>query len=60
MIVKAVKKSNGVEEIGEIICILSNLIHEGYLKGYIYQDDGRKVLVLSKNNPFPPLSSIYS
>ena len=59
-ILKAVKFSNGEEEMGEIVCIVSNLIHDGYIKGYIFHDEGRKFLVLKKGGQaFPPLSKIY-
>ena len=56
---KAVKMKGGKEKLSECICIISNLIYEGYLKGYIYQHEERRVLVLSSKNPFPPLSTIY-
>lgn len=43
-------------DMDETECILANLIYEGKIKGYIsYQ---HKKLVISKQNPFPPLSSI--
>lgn len=57
---KAVKVSSGVEEPAEVVCIVSNLIHDGYVKGYIFQAEERKVLVLKKGGQaFPPLSKIY-
>lgn len=41
----------------ETQCIVANLIYDGKIKGYIsYQ---HKKLVVSKANPFPPLSSLY-
>ncbi|GAB1864053.1 CSN12-like protein [Camponotus japonicus] len=49
---------NGMEDIDmdETECLLANLIYEGKIKGYIsYQ---HKKLVISKQNPFPPLSTI--
>lgn len=41
------------EDLGldEIECIIANLIYKGHLKGYI--SHSKKVLVLSKTNPFP-------
>ncbi|XP_018400553.1 PREDICTED: PCI domain-containing protein 2 [Cyphomyrmex costatus] len=48
----------GMEDIDmdETECLLANLIYEGKIKGYIsYQ---HKKLVISKQNPFPPLSTI--
>lgn len=51
---------NGMEDINmdETECLLANLIFEGKIKGYIsYQ---HKKLVISKQNPFPPLSTIVS
>lgn len=40
----------------EVECILANLIHQSYIKGYISHKVG--FLVLSKKNPFPPLNSV--
>ncbi|XP_059062423.1 PCI domain-containing protein 2 homolog [Achroia grisella] len=41
----------------ETQCIVANLIYDGKIKGYIsYQ---HKKVVVSKQNPFPPLSSFY-
>lgn len=37
-ILKGVKLSNGQEEMGEVVCIVSNLIHDGYIKGFIFHD----------------------
>ncbi|XP_026469154.1 PCI domain-containing protein 2 homolog [Ctenocephalides felis] len=43
-------------DVDETQCIVANLIHEGKIKGYIsYQ---HQKLVVSKQNPFPLLSSI--
>lgn len=42
----------------EIECILANLIHQGYIKGYISHKVG--FLVISKKNPFPPLRTLTS
>ncbi|XP_012526397.1 PCI domain-containing protein 2 isoform X1 [Monomorium pharaonis] len=50
----------GMEDIDmdETECLLANLIYEGKIKGYIsYQ---HKKLVISKQNPFPPLSTIVT
>ncbi|XP_071556586.1 PCI domain-containing protein 2 [Temnothorax nylanderi] len=50
----------GMEDIDmdETECLLANLIYEGKIKGYIsYQ---HKKLVISKQNPFPPLSTVVS
>lgn len=50
----------GMEDIDmdETECLLANLIYEGKIKGYIsYQ---HKKLVISKQNPFPSLSTIVS
>lgn len=48
----------GMEDIDmdETECLLANLIHEGKIKGYISFQ--HKKLVISKQNPFPPLSTI--
>lgn len=40
----------------ETHCIVANLIFEGRIKGYISQQHNK--LVVSKQNPFPPLNSI--
>ena len=37
-------------------CVLANLIYRKYLKGYISHK--ARTLVLSKQQPFPPLQSI--
>ncbi|XP_038051216.1 PCI domain-containing protein 2-like [Patiria miniata] len=39
----------------EVECILANLIYQGYIKGYISHQHQK--LVVSKQNPFPPLAS---
>ncbi|XP_032685717.1 PCI domain-containing protein 2 isoform X1 [Odontomachus brunneus] len=48
----------GMEDIDmdETECLLANLIYEGKIKGYISFQ--HKKLVISKQNPFPPLSTI--
>jgi hypothetical protein len=40
------------ESLDELECTLANLIYSGYIKGYIAHE--KRVLVLSKANPFPP------
>ncbi|GLH05000.1 hypothetical protein R5R35_006184 [Gryllus longicercus] len=43
-------------DISETMCILANLINEGKIKGYI--SFHHKILVLSKQQAFPPLSMV--
>ena len=43
-------------DLDECECILANLIYRKYVKGYLSHK--QRVLVLSKVNPFPPLSSV--
>uniref|UniRef100_A0A4W3I889 PCI domain-containing protein 2 n=1 Tax=Callorhinchus milii TaxID=7868 RepID=A0A4W3I889_CALMI len=43
-------------DIDEVQCILANLIYVGQIKGYISHQHQK--LVVSKQNPFPPLSSV--
>ncbi|XP_066516246.1 PCI domain-containing protein 2 [Hoplias malabaricus] len=43
-------------DIDEVQCILANLIYMGHIKGYISHQHQK--LVVSKQNPFPPLSSL--
>uniref|UniRef100_A0A8C5M2J1 PCI domain-containing protein 2 n=1 Tax=Leptobrachium leishanense TaxID=445787 RepID=A0A8C5M2J1_9ANUR len=43
-------------DIGEVQCIISNLIYLGHIKGYISHQHQK--LVVSKQNPFPPLSTV--
>ena len=38
VIERAVRGRGGQEEINECICIVANLIYEGYIKGYIFQN----------------------
>ena len=40
----------------EVQCILVNLIYNGYMKGYISHQQG--MVVLSKKEPFPPVSKV--
>ncbi|XP_073412963.1 PCI domain-containing protein 2 [Dendrobates tinctorius] len=43
-------------DIDEVNCIIANLIYTGHIKGYVsYQ---HQKLVVSRQNPFPPLSTI--
>jgi hypothetical protein len=58
-IVTAVKLMGGEETINECMCIISNLIYETYVRGYIYFTDGKKTLVLKKGGAaFPNLQKI--
>ncbi|KAK1876302.1 PCI domain containing protein 2 [Dissostichus eleginoides] len=43
-------------DLDEVQCILANLIYMGHIKGYISQQHQK--LVVSKQNPFPALSSV--
>lgn len=43
-------------DIDEVQCILANLIYMGHIKGYISHQHQK--LVVSKQNPFPPVSSV--
>lgn len=43
-------------DLDEVQCILANLIYQGHIKGYISHQHQK--LVVSKQNPFPPLSSL--
>lgn len=43
-------------DLDETQCIVANLIYEGKIKGYISHQ--HRKLVVSKQNPFPPLSSL--
>jgi hypothetical protein len=42
--------------IDELVVIIANLIHIGYIKGYISQKSN--TLVVSKSNPFPPIKAV--
>ena len=48
----------GIDDVDmdEVECIVANLIYEGKIKGYISHQ--HKKLVISKQNPFPKLSTI--
>lgn len=37
---------------------MGNLIYEGYIKGYIFQNQAKRTLVLKSKDAFPPLASI--
>lgn len=57
IIQKAVQLSGGDESLEECVCIISNLIYERYVKGYIFQSEDKKVLVLKRGGDgFPSLS----
>uniref|UniRef100_A0A8C5CPE3 PCI domain-containing protein 2 n=1 Tax=Gadus morhua TaxID=8049 RepID=A0A8C5CPE3_GADMO len=43
-------------DLDEVQCLLANLIYMGHIKGYISHQHQK--LVVSKQNPFPPLSSV--
>ncbi|XP_021095071.1 PCI domain-containing protein 2 isoform X3 [Heterocephalus glaber] len=43
-------------DLDEVQCILANLIYMGHIKGYISHQHQK--LVVSKQNPFPPLSTV--
>ncbi|XP_043795736.1 PCI domain-containing protein 2 isoform X1 [Apis laboriosa] len=49
---------HGIDDVDmdEVECIVANLIYEGKIKGYISHQ--HKKLVISKQNPFPRLSTI--
>lgn len=52
---KALQVSGVTEmDMPELECVLSNLIYKGWVKGYV--SSTKKVLVLSKQNPFPKLN----
>jgi len=40
-------------DVDEVECILANLIHQRYIKGYIAHQ--QRMLVVSQNDPFPAL-----
>lgn len=58
MILNAVRMVQPGEDIKmeEVHCMLSNLIYEGKIKGYL--SIAHQKLVLSKANPFPPISEL--
>lgn len=58
ILLKAVRSVQPDEEVSleEVHCMLSNLIYEGKIKGYL--SIGHQKLVLSKKDPFPPISEL--
>ena len=44
-------------DIDEVECVVANLIHRRFIKGYISHKS--RVVVLSKADPFPSLSSVF-
>jgi hypothetical protein len=57
-IVTAVKLMGGEQTLNECMCIISNLIYETYIRGYIYSNETKKTLVLKKGGAFPTLLKI--
>lgn len=57
-IVQAVKIMGGNETLSECMCIISNLIYEGYVRGFIYYTEGKRTLVLKRGGAFPKLLKI--
>jgi hypothetical protein len=55
---KAVGLAGGSENVNECICIIGNLIYEGYLKGIIYQNEQVRGLILKKDKCFPKLADV--
>jgi nuclear mRNA export protein PCID2/THP1 len=45
-------------DMDEVECILANLIFKGYMKGYMSHQ--KKVLVVSKAQPFPQITDVSS
>jgi hypothetical protein len=43
-------------DMDEVECILTNLIFKGYVKGYMSHQ--KKILVVSKAQPFPPIIDV--
>jgi hypothetical protein len=43
-------------DMDEIECIVANLIFKGYMKGYMSHQ--KKILVVSKAQPFPPITDV--
>ncbi|RLN89312.1 hypothetical protein BBJ28_00019492, partial [Nothophytophthora sp. Chile5] len=50
--------TGGDMDMDEIECILTNLIFKGYIKGYMSHT--KKILVVSKAQPFPPIVDVSS
>ena len=55
-ITAAAKIAQSETEPDEDECILANLIHANYVRGYIAHQ--RRILVIAKENPFPPMASV--
>lgn len=53
---KALEWQKMALEMDEVECLVANLIYRGYVKGYI--SHSKRVLVLSKANPFPALNTV--
>eukprot|EP00958_Prasinococcus_capsulatus_P028144 scaffold6345_cov376-Prasinococcus_capsulatus_cf.AAC.2 len=45
-------------DLDEVECIVANLIYKKYVKGYL--SHSQRTLVLSKQQPFPPLSAVQA
>ncbi|KAG1700234.1 hypothetical protein DVH05_012040 [Phytophthora capsici] len=45
-------------DMDEIECVITNLIFKGYIKGYMSHT--KKILVVSKTQPFPPIVDVSS
>lgn len=54
----AVELMGGNETVSECMCIISNLIYEGYVRGFIYFTENKRTLVLKKGAAFPNLQKI--
>jgi hypothetical protein len=57
-VAKAFKWLDLPMDLDEIECILANLIFRGYVRGYLSHT--KRMLVLSKSNPFPTSAVIAS
>ena len=55
-VAKALKWLGMPIDLDEVECILANLIFRGYVRGYL--SHAKRVLVLSKRDPFPTASVI--
>ena len=55
-VAKALKWLGMPIDLDEVECILANLIYRGYVRGYL--SHAKRVLVLSKRDPFPTSSVI--
>lgn len=55
---KAVRLAGGEETMGQCIMIVANLLDQKYIKGYIYQNEKMRALVLKKEEGFPKLSEL--